>query len=192
MSQIQRENDVEQRVGRRIRAYEVRVIDHNGSQRGIMSTNDALELADDVGLQLVEVNSKANPPVCKIMDYGKHKFEASKREREARKNQKVIEVKQVKFRPKTHGHDFETKLRSIQRFLEEGNKVKLIVQFRGRETAHPEVGDAMLTELYKATNSIAIAMWPITSDGTSSSLTLLPRPSSTTGTNSVVQTEENS
>ena len=105
-----------------------------------MTTQDAMDLALAAGLQLVEVNPKAVPPVCKIMDYGKFKYETAKRERDAKKNQKTSEVKEVKFRPKTHEHDFDFKLRHIRRFLGEGDKVRLVVQFRGREIIHPETG----------------------------------------------------
>jgi translation initiation factor IF-3 len=174
----------EQRVGRRIRVNEVRVIDHLDEQRGIMSTCDAMELADSVGLQLVEVNPKANPPVCKVMDYGKYKYETAKRERETKKNQKTLELKQVKFRPKTHEHDFATKLRSIERFITGGNKVKMTVQLKGRETVHPDVGHDMLMELCKATAAFATPSLPIVVEGNNLSLMLNPR--------SIAQQQQNS
>ncbi len=120
------------------------MIDHLGEQRGIIPTHEAMDIAIAAGLQLVEVNPKANPPVCKVMDYGKYKYETAKRERETKKNQTTAELKEVKFRPKTHGHDFDFKLRHVRRFLDEGDKVKLVVQFRGREVIHPETGHAIL------------------------------------------------
>ncbi len=163
------------RIGHRIRVREVRVIDNDGKQLGTMSVDDAMIIADEVGHELVEVNPKANPPVCKIMDYGKYKYETAKRERETKKNQKTLELKQVKFRPKTHEHDFGTKVRSIERFITTGYKVKMIVQFKGRETVHPDVGHNMLIELYKATAGFAAASWPIVVEGNNLSLTLSPR-----------------
>lgn len=120
-----------------------------------MMTSAALELAVEEGLQLVEVNPKANPPVCKIMDYGKFKYESAKRDREAKRNQKTFELKEVKFRPKTHEHDFEFKLKHVRRFLEDGDKVKLVVQFRGREVTHPETGRAILDRVCKGVTDLA-------------------------------------
>src|SRR5690606_29613412 len=123
-----------------------------------MATSQALDLAAEAGLQLVEVNPKANPPVCKIMDYGKFKYESAKRDREAKKNQKTFELKEVKFRPKTHGHDFDFKLRHIRRFLEDGDKVKLVVQFRGREVTHPETGRAILDRVCQGAADLSLVI----------------------------------
>ena len=131
-------------MGRRIRVREVRVIDSNGEQLGIMPTADALAHAESQGLQLVEVNPKTNPPVCKILDYGKFKYETAKRDREAKKHKKSQELKEVKFRPKIGDHDYDFKVKHARRFLEEGHKVRLLVQFRGREVVHPETGRAIL------------------------------------------------
>ena len=142
-----------------------------------MSTTDAMDLAATVGLQLVEVNPKANPPVCKIMDYGKFKYETSKREREAKKNQKTSEVKEVKFRPKTHGHDFDFKLRHIRRFLSEGDKVRLVVQFRGREITHPETGRAILDRVCKGVADLATVMQMAQLEGNRLNMVLAPKPS---------------
>ncbi|MBK8237678.1 MAG: translation initiation factor IF-3 [Deltaproteobacteria bacterium] len=164
------------RVGRRIRAREVRVIDETGEQRGIMSTQDAMELAATAGLQLVEVNPKANPPVCKIMDYGKYKYESAKREREAKKNQKTSELKEVKFRPKTHEHDFDFKLRHIRRFLAEGDKVRLVVQFRGREITHPETGRAILDRVCKGVVDLATVAQMAQLEGNRLNMVLAPKP----------------
>jgi translation initiation factor IF-3 len=166
----------------------VRVIDDQGEQRGIMSTTDAMDLAATVGLQLVEVNPKANPPVCKIMDYGKFKYETSKREREAKKNQKTSEVKEVKFRPKTHGHDFEFKLRHIRRFLGEGDKVRLVVQFRGREIIHPETGRAILDRVCKGVADIATVMQMAQLEGNRLNMVLAPKPARPGTTPAVVVT----
>jgi translation initiation factor IF-3 len=163
-------------VGRRIRAREVRVIDHLGEQRGIMPTHEAMDLAATAGLQLVEVNPKANPPVCKIMDYGKYKYETAKRERETKKNQKTLELKEVKFRPKTHGHDFEFKLRHVRRFLDDGDKVKLVVQFRGREVIHPETGRDILEQVVKGAADMAIVIQPTQMEGNRMNMVLAPKP----------------
>jgi translation initiation factor IF-3 len=163
-------------VGRRIRAREVRVIDHQGEQRGIMPTHEAMDLAATAGLQLVEVNPKANPPVCKIMDYGKYKYETAKRERETKKNQKTLELKEVKFRPKTHGHDFDFKLRHVRRFLDDGDKVKLVVQFRGREVIHPETGRDILEQVCKGVADLAIVIQVAQMEGNRMNMVLAPKP----------------
>lgn len=163
-------------MGRRIRAREVRVIDQHGEQRGIMSTPDAMDLAVEAGLQLVEVNPKANPPVCKIMDYGKFKYETAKREREAKKHQKTFELKEVKFRPKTHGHDFDFKLRHVRRFLGDGDKVKLVVQFRGREVTHPETGRAILDRVCKDVADLATVVQVAQMEGNRMNMVLAPKP----------------
>jgi translation initiation factor IF-3 len=141
-----------------------------------MSTQDAMELAATAGLQLVEVNPKANPPVCKIMDYGKFKYESAKREREAKKNQKTSELKEVKFRPKTHEHDFDFKLRHIRRFLSEGDKVRLVVQFRGREITHPETGRAILDRVCKGVADLATVAQMAQLEGNRLNMVLAPKP----------------
>ena len=154
----------------------MRVIDQDGEQRGILSTYDAMELAADAGLQLVEVNPKAQPPVCKIMDYGKFKYETAKREREAKKNQQTSELKEVKFRPKTHGHDFDFKLRHVRRFLGDGDKVKLVVQFRGREVTHPETGRAILDRVCLGVNDLATVLSVAHMEGNRMHMVLAPKP----------------
>ena len=111
---------------------------------GVVSPEKALELSEEAGLDLVEISPNASPPVCKIMDYGKYKYEQQKRESEARKNQKIIEVKEIKFRPGTDTHDYEVKMRSVTKFLENGDKVKITLRFRGREMAHQELGRELL------------------------------------------------
>jgi translation initiation factor IF-3 len=122
----------------------VRVIDANGQQAGIMSLGDALRLAETQGLDLVEVSPTAKPPVCRIMDYGKFKYEQAKKAQEARKKQSVVSLKEIKMRPKTDEHDFDFKLKNVKRFLEDGAKTKITVVFRGREMAHPEFGRRVL------------------------------------------------
>ncbi len=130
-----------------IRAREVRVIDDEGGQLGILSIADALAAAEQRGLDLVEVAPEAQPPVCRIMDYGKFKYQQSKRAAEAKKKQARVEIKEVKMRPKTEEHDFQFKVKNARRFLEEGNKVKVTIMFRGREVTHPEFGQRLVERL---------------------------------------------
>lgn len=151
------------------------MIDHEGEQRGILATSEALEIAVTAGLQLVEVNPKANPPVCKIMDYGKFKYETAKREREAKKNQKTFELKEIKFRPKTHGHDFDFKVRHCRRFLGDGDKVKLVVQFRGREVTHPETGRAILDRVVENVSDLAAVVQIPSMEGNRMNMVLAPK-----------------
>ena len=135
---------------------EVRVIGADGGQLGVLATHEALRIAEEGGLDLVEVSPKAMPPVCKIMDYGKFKYEDAKKRKDARKHQSIIEYKEVKFRPKTDDHDFDFKVKNIRRFLGEGNKARLVVVFRGREIVHPETGQDMLRQVFDATQDIAM------------------------------------
>ncbi|HKK01450.1 MAG TPA: translation initiation factor IF-3 [Desulfuromonadales bacterium] len=134
-------------MNRAIRAREVRVVDDEGNQLGILSISDALGAAEERGLDLVEVSPNAVPPVCRIMDYGKYKYQASKRAAEAKKKTAKVELKEVKMRPKTEEHDFQFKVKNARRFLEDGNKVKVTVMFRGREVTHPEFGRALMEKL---------------------------------------------
>jgi translation initiation factor IF-3 len=135
------------RVNREIRAKEVRVIDPEGKQMGILPLVEAVRAAANFDLDLVEVSPKSEPPVCRIMDYGKFRYQQSKKAHEAKKKQAVVHIKEVKMRPKTEEHDFQFKLRHIERFLKEGNKTKVTVVFRGREMAHPDLGRNMLTRV---------------------------------------------
>ena len=138
---------VQTRVNERIRIREVRLIDEEGTQVGVIPTFEALQMARDRGLDLVEVAPNAVPPVCRLMDYGKFRYEQSRKERESRKNQHVIELKEVRIRPKIDDHDLETKGRQAAKFLDAGDKVKLTVLFRGREMAHPDIGRGLLDQL---------------------------------------------
>lgn len=133
----------------------MRLIDPDGEQVGVVSLERAKEAADEHGLDLVEVAAQARPPVVKIMDWGKYKYEQQKQAREARKNQQTVEVKEVQLRPRTDDHDFEVKLRRARRFLEDGNVVRVVVRFRGRELRRPEVGHAMMDQMIEATEDIA-------------------------------------
>lgn len=136
--------DTGPRINGRIRSPEIRLIGAEGENHGVVTPDRALELAADVGLDLVEISPNAAPPVCKIMDFGKFKYEQQKKESEARKKQKTIEVKEVKFRPNTDTHDYDVKMRNVMRFLEGGDKVKVTLRFRGREMAHQELGRQLL------------------------------------------------
>ncbi len=138
---------VQTRVNERIRIREVRLIDEEGQQVGVIPTFQALQMARERGLDLVEVAPNAIPPVCRLMDYGKFRYEESRRERESRKNQHVVELKEVRIRPKIDDHDLETKGRNAAKFLDAGDKVKLTVLFRGREMAHPDIGRGLLDQL---------------------------------------------
>jgi translation initiation factor IF-3 len=138
---------VQTRVNERIRIREVRLIDENGEQVGIIPTFDALQMARERGLDLVEVAPNAMPPVCRLMDYGKFRYEQSRKERESRRHQHVIELKEVRIRPKIDDHDLSTKGRQAAKFLDAGDKVKVTVLFRGREMAHPDLGKALLDQL---------------------------------------------
>ncbi len=129
---------------------EVRVIGDDGSQLGVMQTYEAKNIAKEKGLDLVEVNPKARPPVCKIMDYGKFKYEEKKKKNEAKKRQKLVELKEVKLRPKTDDHDIDFKVKHVRRFLEDGNKVKITVRFRGREITHPETAERQIQVILEA------------------------------------------
>ncbi len=140
MRDARRDREGDLRTNRRIRVPEVRLIDEEGNQLGVFITREALRRAEEAGLDLVEISPTARPPVCKIMDFGRYKYEQSKRKHEAKKKQVVVQIKEIKMRPATDEHDFQTKLRHVKRFLEEGNKVKITIRFRGREMAHVDLG----------------------------------------------------
>lgn len=143
------------RINERIRIPEVRLIDENGMQVGVVPTWDAMQRANVAGLDLVEVAPLAKPPVCKIMDYNKFKYQKSVREKEARRKQTRIDIKEMKFRPGTDTHDFEVKLRKVKEFLEEGDKVKCTIRFRGREMVHQDLGIDVLDRLVAALGEVA-------------------------------------
>nr|WP_321512192.1 translation initiation factor IF-3 [uncultured Celeribacter sp.] len=146
--------DTGPRTNERIRAPEIRLIGAEGENIGVVSPRRALDLAIEAGLDLVEISPNATPPVCKIMDYGKFKYEQQKRESEARKKQKIIEIKEVKFRPGTDTHDYEVKMRNVVKFLENGDKVKVTLRFRGREMAHQDLGRQLLERVAEDTKEI--------------------------------------
>ena len=163
------------RINEEIRIREVRVTDANGEQLGVMLTRDALKLAEDKHLDLVEVAPKARPPVCRIMDFGKYRYEQQKREKEVRKKQKIITIKEVKLRPNIEQHDFEVKLKNAQRFIEEGNKVKVTIMFRGRELSHPELGSEVLGKLARALEGVVTVERPAKLEGKNMTMILSPK-----------------
>ncbi len=143
------------RRNEQIKARELRVIGADSEQLGILTKNDALALAKEQGYDLVEVSPNAEPPVCRIMDYGKFKYEQQKKKQEAKKNQTVVQIKEIKVRPKTDDHDYETKVRHIRRFLEAGDRCKVSVFFRGREIVHKDRGESILDRIIEDTKDIA-------------------------------------
>jgi translation initiation factor IF-3 len=143
------------RVNEAIRVREVRLIDQNGQNVGVVSTADAMAKATEAGLDLVEVSPDANPPVAKILDYGKYKYQEQKKAADARKRQKIVEIKEIKMRPSIDDHDYDVKMRSIRRFFDEGDKVKITLRFRGRELAHQELGWQVLQRVKVDTEPLA-------------------------------------
>lgn len=135
------------RINSDITAREVRLVDENGEMKGVVSIKEALGMAEEAGLDLVEVSPNAEPPVCKILDYGKYKYEQQKKAAEARKKQKIVDIKEVKIRPGIEKHDYEVKMRNARRFLEAGDKVKVTMRFRGREMAHQDIGYNLLKQM---------------------------------------------
>ncbi|MBQ7285904.1 MAG: translation initiation factor IF-3 [Alphaproteobacteria bacterium] len=135
------------RINEDIRVREVRLIDENGDNRGIVSIQEALRIADEAGLDLIEISPQAVPPVCKVLDYGKYKYEAQKRKAEAKKNQKVVEIKELKLRPMIDTHDYEVKVKQAKKFLGEGNKVKFTMRYKGREMSANDMGKEVLKRL---------------------------------------------
>ncbi|MGD1817251.1 MAG: translation initiation factor IF-3 [Pleomorphochaeta sp.] len=145
------------RINKQIRAKEVFVIDAEGTQKGVMKTYDAINLAEEIGLDLVEVSPNARPPVCKILDFGKYRYEQEKRLREAKKNQTIIKMKEIRMQPKIERHDLETKSKFIADFLNDGNKVKVSIRFRGRELAHTELGKVVLDKILNELTEMGIS-----------------------------------
>ena len=168
-------NKVQQRTNEMIRVREVRLIDDEGNQVGIVPTQEALRMAKDKDLDLVEVSPNANPPVCKILDFGKYRFEQEKKLRESKKNQKVLKLKEIRMQPKIGSGDLDTKAKHVQEFLNEGDKVKITVRFRGRELAHTELGFDVLNEVLKRLTSAYNIDKPAKMDGKMMSITISPK-----------------
>ncbi|NPA12721.1 MAG: translation initiation factor IF-3 [Aquificae bacterium] len=167
----------ELRVNRKIRVKEVRLIDENGQNLGIVPIEEALRLAEERNLDLVEVSPNAKPPVCKIMDYGKYKFEQKKKEKEARKKQraKMQNIKEIKFRIKIEDHDYQTKVRHIREFIQNGDKVKVWIWFRGRENVHPELGEKLANRIIQDLEDVAKVEKPPKKEGRNMLFTLVPK-----------------
>lgn len=170
--QDNRNNNKGQRINEMIRVREVRLIDDEGNQKGIVPTLEALKLAKEKDLDLVEVSPNANPPVCKILDYGKYRFEQEKKLRESKKNQKVLKLKEIRMQPKIGPGDLDTKAKHVQEFLDEGDKVKVTIRFRGRELAHTELGYDVLNEVLKRLTSAYIMEKQPAMDGKTMSMTI--------------------
>jgi translation initiation factor IF-3 len=168
----------ELRVNDRIRIPRVRVVGSDGSQIGILDTKEALAMAMEQDLDLVEVAPQADPPVCRIMDYGKYKYEQAVQKKEARKKQSLVVVKEMKMRPKIDTHDYETKKGHVIRFLQQGAKVKMTIMFRGRETVHPELGQRLLDRLAGEVSDIAKVDTPPKLDGRNMTMVLSPHKDS--------------
>ena len=158
-----------------IRDKEIRLIGENGEQLGIMSADEALNIADEHGLDLVKISPQAVPPVCKLMNYGKYRFEQSKREKEARKNQHVVEIKEIRMSPGIDIGDFNTKLKNAQKFLADGNRVKVSVRFRGREMAHTDIGRELLKKFALQCAEIANQEKAAKMEGRNMSMFLSPK-----------------
>ena len=165
-------NNKGQRTNEMIRVREVRLIDDEGNQLGIVPTADALRMAKDKDLDLVEVSPNANPPVCKILDFGKYRFEQEKKLRESKKNQKVLKLKEIRMQPKIGSGDLDTKAKHVQEFLNQGDKVKVTIRFRGRELAHTELGYDVLQEVLKRLTSAYVIEKQPAMDGKFMSMTL--------------------
>jgi translation initiation factor IF-3 len=160
------------RINEQIRVREVRLIDNEGTQKGIVPTLDALRMAKDKELDLVEVSPNANPPVCKILDFGKYRFEMEKKLRDSKKNQKVLKLKEIRMQPKIGSGDLDTKAKHVQEFLDEGDKVKITIRFRGRELAHTDLGFGVLQEVLKRLTSAYLIEKPAAMDGKFMSMTI--------------------
>jgi translation initiation factor IF-3 len=168
------------RINREIRAREVRVIDPEGKQLGVIPLVEALRTAISFDLDLVEVSPKSEPPVCRIMDYGKYKYQQSKKAHDAKKKQAVVHIKEVKFRPKTEEHDLQFKLRHIESFLKDGDKAKIAIIFRGREIAHPEIGRQLMERITEETKEWGKMEQPAKFEGRNYVMILAPLQSQKT------------
>ncbi|MCF3628133.1 translation initiation factor IF-3 [Thalassospiraceae bacterium LMO-SO8] len=163
------------RINEDIDVAQVRLVDADGEMVGVISTKEAIEMAGEVGLDLVEVSPNADPPVCKILDYGKFKYEAQKKANEARKKQKVIEVKEIKMRPGIDEHDYQTKMKAVRKFLDNGDKVKMTIRFRGREMAHQDLGMKVLDRVRVEVDELAkVEQFPKT-EGRLMTMVIAPR-----------------
>ncbi|QDH72274.1 translation initiation factor IF-3 [Brevundimonas sp. M20] len=162
-------------INQEIRATRVLLIDQNGEKQGVMPLSAALEAAEEAGLDLVQIVANADAPVCKILDYGKHRFQEQKKKAEARKRQKVVELKEIKLRPNIDTHDYEVKAKAMHRFFDEGDKVKVTLRFRGREMAHPELGMKLLNKVQADFEEVAKVEYAPRMEGRQMIMILAPR-----------------
>jgi len=176
---IQKQPEV--RVNERIRVPQVRVIGDDGQQVGVLTTREALTMAQSKGLDLVEVSPTARPPVCRIMDYGKFKYEQNRRARKAKKNQHQMQLKEIKLRPKIEEHDYTFKMEHARQFLEERDKVKVTVTFRGREMAHQDIGHRLIQKFIAMLTDVALVESSPRTEGRTLSAVLMPKPPKTGG-----------
>lgn len=163
------------RINDEIRNLEIQLIDQNGVNVGVVETSTAVKSAADLGMDLVEISPNNSPPVCKIMDYGKYKFQAQKKAAEARKKQKIVEIKEIKLRPMIDDHDYDVKMRAMLRFFEEGDKVKITLRYRGREMAHQDLGTKLLEKVKAAVADVAKVEQDAKFEGRQVVMVLAPR-----------------
>ena len=163
------------KINREIRVRDVMLIDAEGTNRGVTEITEALRIAEEAGLDLVEIVPNANPPVCKLLDYGKHRFTEQKKQAEQRKRQKVVEVKEIKLRPGIDEHDYDVKMKAVKRFFDEGDKVKVTLRFRGREMAHQDIGYRLLDRVKTETLTIAKVESEPSMEGRQMVMVLSPR-----------------
>ena len=163
------------RTNREIRARDVQLIDAEGQNRGVVTLIEALAVAEEAGVDLVEIVPNANPPVCKVLDYGKFRFTEQKKAAEARKKQKIVEIKEIKLRPGIDDHDYDVKMKAMRRFFEEGDKVKVTLRFRGREMAHQDIGYRLLQRVKEETGTIAKVEAEPSMEGRQMIMVLAPR-----------------
>jgi translation initiation factor IF-3 len=178
------------RVNDMVRAREVRLVDEAGEQLGVVSSRDALRIAQERGFDLVEVAPTARPPVCRIMDFGKYKYEQSKRDRDTRKKQKIVIIKEVKMRPNIEDHDFDVRRKQTESFLRDGDKIKATIMFRGREVVHSELGKVILDRLLESVKDLCVVERPAKLEGRNMIMILAPKAATAEGVKAVQQGTE--
>ena len=172
---VEQRNDDEVCINENITAKQVRLIDANNENRGIVSIKEALAIAEEEGLDLIEISPQANPPVCKVLDFGNFRYEQQKRKAEAKKNQKVVEIKELKLRPMIDTHDYEVKVKQATKFLEQGNKVKFTMRFKGRELSANDMGKQVLTKLMEDLENVSKVDSEMKLDGRQMTMILAPQ-----------------
>jgi translation initiation factor IF-3 len=172
---VEQRNDDEVCINEHITAKQVRLIDANNENRGIVTIREALAIAEEEGLDLIEISPQATPPVCKVLDFGKYRYEQQKRKAEAKKNQKVVEIKELKLRPMIDTHDYEVKVKQATKFLEQGNKVKFTMRFKGRELSANDMGKQVLSKLLEDLSDISKVDSEMKLDGRQMTMILAPQ-----------------